>query len=232
MRVGYFEKNAAVMKLISLFGILSMVLPISVASAATELETLRARCIEQERQIQQLEAQLVKLQPESTQLESTQPAAVPAAIVVTETPTAPSGKTHKIQEGETYSHISRKYKVSIESLVAANPSVKPTALRPGQIIRLSSDAPAAAAPTLQPAALASNSPASPFAKTESTATAPPANVASAEKKIRSVMIETEITYAAFATQYGTDTGRLNDLNGLDLTESTVLAKGSELYVPQ
>jgi hypothetical protein len=25
--------------------------------------------------------------------------------------------------------------------------------------------------------------------------------------------------------------RLNDLNGLDLTSATVLAKGSELYVP-
>jgi hypothetical protein len=46
------------------------------------------------------------------------------------------------------------------------------------------------------------------------------------------MIETEMTYASFATQHGTDTGRLNDLNGLDLTDATVLAKGSELYVPQ
>ncbi len=227
MTAGCFVKNAAVMKLISLFAILSMGFPICGASAATELETLRARCIEQERQIQKLETKLAKLQPESAQT-----AATPAAIVVAETPAAPSGKTHKIQEGETYSHISKKYNVSIESLVAANPSVKPTSLRPGQIIRLSSEATATPTTKPQPATLASDSPASPVAKTESTATPPPASAASAEKKIRSIMIETEMTYASFATQHGTDTGRLNDLNGLDLTETTVLAKGSELYVPQ
>ena len=34
-----------------------------------------------------------------------------------------------------------------------------------------------------------------------------------------------------AATHGTDTSRLNDLNGLDLTQATVLAKGSELYVP-
>ena len=52
-----------------------------------------------------------------------------------------------------------------------------------------------------------------------------------EKKIRSVTIEGEMTYGEFAATHGTDTGRLNDLNGLDLTNATVLAKGSELYVP-
>ena len=52
-----------------------------------------------------------------------------------------------------------------------------------------------------------------------------------EKKIRSVTIEGEMTYGEFAATHGTDTARLNDLNGLDLTHATVLAKGSELYVP-
>jgi hypothetical protein len=45
------------------------------------------------------------------------------------------------------------------------------------------------------------------------------------------MIEVEMTYAEFAAQHGTNVARLNELNGLDLTETTVLAKGSELYVP-
>ena len=40
-----------------------------------------------------------------------------------------------------------------------------------------------------------------------------------------------MTYGDFAATHGTDTSRLNDLNGLDLTQTTVLAKGSELYVP-
>jgi len=40
-----------------------------------------------------------------------------------------------------------------------------------------------------------------------------------------------MTYGDFASQNGTDTERLNALNGLDLINTTVLAKGSELYVP-
>ncbi len=45
------------------------------------------------------------------------------------------------------------------------------------------------------------------------------------------MIEGEMTYGEFATKHGTDAARLNALNGLDLTTATILAKGSELYVP-
>ena len=40
-----------------------------------------------------------------------------------------------------------------------------------------------------------------------------------------------MTYGEFASKHGTDVERLNALNGLDLTTATVLAKGSELYVP-
>ncbi len=237
MTAGYFGKNAAVMKPILLFAILSMGFPMSGASAATEVETLRARCIEQERQIQELEAQLEKLQPSGTKpaapiAEASPAAAIPVATVVEETSTAPSGKTHKIQPNETYSSISRKYSVSIEALLAANPGVKPTALRPGKTIQLPSDAPSSKS---QPAAVdpapaaEKNQPASTTAPAGSTTSS---GKASSEKKIRSILIETEMTYASFATQHGTDTGRLNDLNGLDLTDATVLAKGSELYVPQ
>lgn len=228
MMVGYFEKNAAVMKPILLFAILLMGFPLSGASAATELESLRARCIEQELQIQELKAKLEKLQPGSSQPASIA-ARIPVATVVPEPVASPSGKTHKIQANDTYSSISRKHSVTIEALVAANPGVKPTALRPGQTIQLPSDAPA---PNPQSTSVDSPSPANPVEKTTSAATPASASASSAEKKIRSIMIETEVTYASFATQHGTDTGRLNDLNGLDLTDATVLAKGSELYVPQ
>ena len=234
MTTGYFGKNASVMKPILLLAILSMGFPVAGASAATELETLRARCIEQERQIQELEAQLEKLQPSSTKpaapIAATSPAAaIPVATVVEEPTAAPAGKTHKIQPNETYSSISRKYSVSIEALLAANPGVKPTALRPGKTIQLPSEAPSSKS---QPAPV---DPAPAVEKNQSASTATPAGKApsgSSAKKIRSIMIETEMTYASFATQHGTDTGRLNDLNGLDLTDATVLAKGSELYVPQ
>ena len=52
-----------------------------------------------------------------------------------------------------------------------------------------------------------------------------------EKKIHSITIDGEMTYADFAAKHGTNTERLNELNGLDLANATVLAKGSELYVP-
>jgi len=78
-------------------------------------------------------------------------------------------------------------------------------------------------------------------RTPATRKAPPEAVASADpppaaktvdkKKTHAVKIENEMTYGEFATKHGTDTNRLNDLNGLDLPKSSVLAKGSELYVP-
>jgi phage tail tape-measure protein len=52
-----------------------------------------------------------------------------------------------------------------------------------------------------------------------------------EIKARAVMVERSMTYGEFAAQHGTDTRRLNELNGLDLTKATVLFKGAELYVP-
>jgi hypothetical protein len=39
-----------------------------------------------------------------------------------------------------------------------------------------------------------------------------------------------MTYGEFAAKHGTQIERLNELNGLDLNQNTVLAKGSELYV--
>jgi murein DD-endopeptidase MepM/ murein hydrolase activator NlpD len=183
-----------------------------------------------------------------------------------------AGKTHTIRAGDTFSGISKKYGISIASLAAANPNAKTTALRPGQILRLSSGArvssPASApatqarsAPQIASASgpstgISSPSPAAgpalakslPPSTTTTVSTAPAAAPAAAtaathpspeqnlsptnpEKKIRSVTIEGEMTYGEFAATHGTDTARLNDLNGLDLTHATVLAKGSELYVP-
>lgn len=167
-----------------------------------------------------------------------------------------AGKTHTIQKGDTFSSISRKYRISTEALMAANPGVKATFLRPGQTIRLSApstesaEIPAPApvpAPQPTPAAAAA-SPAVPAAAAaaaaiasipESKPAAPPAPAAAPavdpanqdEPQVHSVTIEGEISYGEFAAKHGTNTARLNELNGLDLTNATVLAKGSELYVP-
>jgi LysM repeat protein len=208
-------------------------------------------------------------------------------------------------QGETFASISRKHRIALDALLAANPEVKPTQLKPGQTIRLAggpasgpvktptiretpvaSATPTAPKPVAMPRGMGSASTstmvsthATPVAKSppaadatssagevvtaEATPTAQPAAAAPAiaatepkvnsapqpapatapietiesspapntEKKIRSVTIEGEMTYGEFAAKHGTDPDRLNDLNGLDLTHATVLAKGSELYVP-
>ena len=332
------------MKPTLLFATLSMVFAVPQVFAATELETLRARCTEQERHIRQLEDQVQKLKsgtagqstaiaktaatasatPSTSAIHTVRPGECLAGIArragcssvklakanglksssmihpgqklklpgtaVAQAPSDPApatraavasaaplaGKTHKIKAGETFSSISRKNHVSIEALIATNPDVKPTALRPGQVIRLSPGAPVSApasAPAPQvkqashlaaapaaprtpavssplptstpvvatkrhetPAASTPpvSAPAAPEKKAEAAAPAPAqekSQLPNPEKKIRSVTIEGEMTYGEFAATHGTDTSRLNDLNGLDLTNATVLAKGSELYVP-
>ena len=59
----------------------------------------------------------------------------------------------------------------------------------------------------------------------------------AEKKIEipaaisSVMVKKEISFGALASQHRTSTKQLNELNGWSLRPTTILAKGSEIYVP-
>jgi len=339
------------MKRTLLFAMMSMVFALPETFAASELETLRTRCTEQERQIRRLEDENLKLRsgrseqpapsaqgaatsrmpaqaaPSETtsytvkrgdsleriarrnhcsptalakanrlklssvihpgqklQLPGTAVAQTPSPAATKPAAAPATGATHKIQAGETYASISRKHRVPIALLVAANPEVKPTALRPGQVIRLaptastsapvsaaklqskppvpldtsaplsarsqtasiptkastpiaatrpapqdSTPSPAAVPPTAPPP---TNPPAAPEKKPAAAATSQEQTLSpNPEKKIHSVTIEGELTYGEFAAKHGTDTSRLNDLNGLDLTNATVLAKGSELYVP-
>lgn len=177
--------------------------------------------------------------------------------------TAPStrsgtGASYTIRPGDTYSSISKKHGVSTAALIAANPKVKPTALRPGLEIRLggsSSSTTMISAPASHSKPSAEKSPApapTPVAKATESIPAPtpapsvmeaplestPAPAVEKEtasstqdKKFQPVTIDGEMTYGEFAAKHGTDAERLNALNGLDLTTATVLAKGSELYVP-
>ena len=157
----------------------------------------------------------------------------------------PVGSSHIVKNGETFYSIARRHSLSVESLAAANPDVKATALRPGQKLQLTrtSDAPAASA---KPSAVAMSAPA---AKPElpattasavsqpDTAAAAPAPLESASRmvnstpRIKSVLVTEEIDFGTFAAAHGTTTEKLNALNGHHLKSSTVLAKGSEFYVP-
>jgi LysM repeat protein len=313
------------MKPTLLFATLSMVFVSPTLLAKSELETLRARCAEQERQIQQLEQDNMRLRsataaPRSTSAPNalvsngpTRAAATPkpaasgetiytvkagdsfekiaqntgvsaadlvklnrlkpnamihpgqklklvdttaaaAAVPAPARSAAPAasatGRTYQIRSGDTYSSIARNQKVTVASLIAANPTVKVNALRVGQTIRLDAGAASktlASTSTSKPLAstasapVAAPKPPAPLASESRTAAAPTIETANAdsqeslsptpERKFRTVTIDGEMTYGDFASQNGTDTERLNALNGLDLINTTVLAKGSELYVP-
>ena len=95
------------------------------------------------------------------------------------------------------------------------------------------DDPPPAVPKSPASSLAGRTPATRKTPTDADppANPPPATKSVDKKKTHAVKIENEMTYGEFAAKHGTDTKRLNDLNGLDLTRSAVLAKGSELYVP-
>ncbi len=300
-----------------------MVLCSPTAFAKSELETLRSRCLEQERQIKLLEGENTRLRgdhqealtpaksiapivptqpapsvsapatytvrsgdsfgkiarkigtsPEklarlnglktSTVIQPGQRLKIPGASPNTIAPvvsTPTSSGLHKVRAGDTFSSISKKYGISTAALVAANPKVKPSTLRLGQILKLDGKAAAvsealaqtpiankkdsverAQAPVAKAPAIPKNIPVSTAAPAPATVPAVSAPIPhttpvteatspSQEKKIRPVTIEGEMTYGDFAAKHGTDAERLNALNGLDLTTATVLAKGSELYVP-
>ncbi|MBM4153541.1 MAG: LysM peptidoglycan-binding domain-containing protein [Lentisphaerae bacterium] len=51
-------------------------------------------------------------------------------------PAAPSGKTHKIESGDNFGKIAKKYGISVAALEKANPNVNPSKLKIGQAISL------------------------------------------------------------------------------------------------
>lgn len=137
---------------------------------------------------------------------------------------APAAEQHQVTSGETLYSISRRYGLSVASLQQANPEIDPRSLKVGQVLRIAS-APAT------PAIDRSEARAEPGEPEPSPEPAATSHTVSHEPAIRSVNVEEEITFGRFASTHGTDTSKLNALNGLHLTSNTVLAKGSELYVP-
>lgn len=296
-------------------GIALLVLP--QASAKTELEELRERVAEQDQKIQELEKQVGKKAnssessgshskgEETTKKSKSSDDSDNASKTAHSTSSTKHGKSstssdqvYVIKDNDTFTSIAKAHHISVEKLIAANPDVKATELRPGQKIRLSSSASSKTNSTAKsnkknsardeeslstdvpkhgksytassvssktnstakasvterqsetpksqsnPVSTKDNTPPTPASAKKSPETHPVAKESQAElatndnptpshseKKIRSITIDGPLTYGEFATKHGTTTERLNDLNGLDLTHATVLAKGSELYVP-
>jgi len=152
------------------------------------------------------------------------PAGASPAAASTPPANATKLKPYKIQDGDTYFSLSRRLKIPVDALMAANPQIKPNQLYAGRTIHLpGTTEEAVGKPNEAPPAVASSTPTETTpAKTETP---------SSEKKIRAVMVDSEISYGEFAAKHGTNIERLNALNDLNLTSATILAKGSELYVP-
>lgn len=169
------------------------------------------------------------------------------------TPVTKTASKHTVKSGETFYSIARQYKVSVGNLTAANPTVRPTRLLVGQRLVIDGTAqvarsksvtksktvakskPKMKAPATHAAEFVDppkddardvvrNAPADRKASSSSKSTSEPA--------IRTITVNQQMTYGQFASQYGASTTQLNALNGLSLSKNTMLAKGSELYVPK
>jgi LysM repeat protein len=162
-------------------------------------------------------------------------------------PSTPVGGRHIVKSGETFYSIARKYSIGVDALEAANPTVKAAALRPGQTLQLARSTPPATpareTAVVRTAAAPAPAATNPFASSTASAVtkldsaSAPAPLASASQtvssvpRIKSVLVTEETDFGAFAAAHGTTTEKLNALNGHSLKPSTVLAKGSEFYVP-
>lgn len=124
--------------------------------------------------------------------------------------------SYKVKSGDTFYSIARNHGISANELMSSNPGIKPTALRVGQTLQVTRPMEAAASAK-------SAKPEEDVIVTESIPKKGP--------NIRPVVIEEPMTYGEFAAKYGSQVDRLNELNSLDLFASTVLARGSELYIP-
>ena len=140
-------------------------------------------------------------------------------------PAAAIANTHTVRSGDTFYGIAKKYGVSINTLTAANPGVDPRSLRVGQTINVSP-------PRQEVTKKTDTKPSPSLAPTPSLPiTNNPAPIIERRASFKPIKITKEITYGQFAKDHQTTPKRLDELNGLELDPTTVLAQGSELYIP-
>lgn len=140
---------------------------------------------------------------------------------------------YKVVAGDTFYGIARRYSMSESTLQAANPKAVPTRLQIGQILLVSKDV--KPAPVKKSSQVAKKTPvkkASAKSPSTSKSSSQVTTKSSSKTAIRTITVHEQMTYGAFANKYGASTSQLNSLNGLNLSKSTILAKGSELYVPK
>ncbi|MFM1559766.1 MAG: LysM peptidoglycan-binding domain-containing protein [Roseibacillus sp.] len=139
------------------------------ADGRSELDILRARCTEQERQIRTLETEIESLHShlalERRRARGLEPS---APLAYSATPTlAPS---YTVKPGDTLSSIARRYRTSADGLMKINGIEDPTRLRVGQLLTLPAEAkapkPVPAAPAPKPVQVHKPEPKAPTKPTE------------------------------------------------------------------
>lgn len=189
-----------------------------------------------------------------TRLRVGQSLKIPAGIAPVEevaksTTPKPTSPSYKVQSGDTFYKIARTHSLTVAKLETLNPGIDPARIVIGQDLAVSgtprkapalapsgthtiSTTPTPKAPAAKPAPPKSPAP-KPVVKKEAPkpAPAPKPEPKPAPKMISSIIVMEEISFEKFAGKHGSTTEQLNALNGLTLKDSTVLAKGSELYVP-
>ena len=121
------------------------------ADGRSELDILRARCTEQERQIRTLETEIESLHSHLA-LERRRARGLSAPLAYSATPTLVPSYT--VKPGDTLSSIARRYRASADRLMKINGIEDPTRLRVGQLLTLPAEAkapmPVPAAPAPKP----------------------------------------------------------------------------------
>ncbi len=197
-------------------------LPQSTAIAATQAEPIPTTVSDPEP---------VASEPISTSesVVSTEPAS--SEPILTPDASSSSAVKHTVADKETFYSIAKKHNVTINALIKENPSVNPNTIRIGQIVQIpgkpkTTDLTSTSAPKPEQSLSPSNQRNIPISnQTNSTVNESRA----ADKPIK---ITKEISYIDFAKKYNTTPARLDQLNGLHLDPTTILAKGSELYIPE
>ncbi len=147
---------------------------------------------------------------------------------------------YTVKAGDTFYGIARQYQMNEATLQAANPKAVPTRLQIGQVLVVKPGSKSSPAPKPSTVAKKASAPKASKPKAETSkssvakSSAPKKSASSTPKPsgFRTITVHQQMTYGAFASRHGASTSQLNSLNGLNLSKSAMLAKGSELYVPQ
>jgi len=162
-------------------------------------------------------------------------------------PVVSSTKSYKIVKGDTLYGIARRHKTSVTNIVRANPGMTTrSTLRIGQVIQLTGNAVAkkntTTPPSLPPLPTPPKQPVAkkqvekkktPLAKKPAQAPKKEINMVKHQEPAmpKSIYLTREISFADLAKKHGTTVARLNTINGWDYLPSTILARGSEIYIP-